>query len=101
MWLGETSVELACFVQMEKVALDMKNFLFKNSDLDTLSKTGKYQRSYKKRYKKGKNFHELELSPIEVTHIVKCVENDHHRQSADINQKRLLPPPPLLSVIMN
>ena len=51
--------------------------------------------------KKGKNFHELELSPIEVTHIVKCVENDHHRQSADINQKRLLPPPPLLSVIMN
>ena len=51
--------------------------------------------------KKGNNFHELELSPIEVTHIVKCVENDHHRQSADINQKRLLPPPPLLSVIMN
>ena len=43
----------------------------------------------------------LELGPIEVTHIVKCVENDHHRQSADINQKRLLPPPPLLSVIMN
>ena len=43
----------------------------------------------------------LELSPIEVTHIVECVENDHHRQSADINQKRLLPPPPLLSVIMN
>ena len=52
-------------------------------------------------YEEGKNFYELELSPIEVTHIVKCVENDHHRQSADINQKRLLPPPPLLSVIMN
>ena len=45
MWLGGASVELACFVQMEKVALDMKNFLFKNSDLDTLSKTEKYQRN--------------------------------------------------------
>ena len=70
--------------------------------LDSLAKTEEIPTELKKKEtKKGKNFHELELSPIEVTHIVKCVENDHHRQSADINQKRLLPPPPLLSVIMN